>query len=89
MKNMPSWRLLSEWVAASTMRSQREPCLEMWPRRVCSALERSVGVSPAQPHRWSASGKRAMSPISARMMAAVVGPIPGMGSSRLVRESVS
>ena len=30
----------------------------MWPRRVWSALERSVGVSPAQPHRWSASGKR-------------------------------
>jgi hypothetical protein len=34
MKNVPSWRLLSAWVAASTMiqRSHREPCLEMWPR---------------------------------------------------------
>jgi hypothetical protein len=28
-------------------RSHREPCLEMWPLRVWSALERSVGVSPA------------------------------------------
>lgn len=26
-------------------RSHREPCLEMWPLRVWSALERSVGVS--------------------------------------------
>jgi hypothetical protein len=31
-------------------RSHRDPCLEMWPRWVCSALERSVGVRPAHEH---------------------------------------
>ncbi len=89
---MKSWRSSTSrkaWTAASTMtqRSQREPCLEMWPRRTLSALECSLGVRPAQAQSLSGDEKRVMSPISLRMVAAMMGPIPGIGSKRLTRSS--
>ena len=60
----PPW--LAFWAAStSAQRSGREPSPEMWPSRALASELRTVGVSPAQAHRWRALGKRVMSPISA------------------------
>src|SRR5207244_401159 len=42
-----------------THRSQRDPCLELWPRRRLSALECSLGVRPAHAQSLSAEGREA------------------------------
>jgi hypothetical protein len=47
-------------MAASTItqRSQREPCLEIWPRRRWSRWSAHWESDPAQEQRWSGDWKR-------------------------------
>lgn len=44
--------------------------------RMCWPLEASMGAVPVQDAKWLRSGNRAISPASARIRAALTGPMP-------------
>ena len=66
------------WMASMTaQRSILEPCLVTCPRFTLTSDSRCLGVSPAHEHSWAAVLNQVTSPISAMMIAARTGPMPG------------
>jgi hypothetical protein len=68
----------------NAQRTRAGPCLVMGPRRTLVSLSRWRGVNPAHEHSAGADRNRAMSPISATRIAAMVGPIPWMAGHHRV-----
>src|SRR5688500_12688064 len=88
-KSRSFWRLAAQAHWMSTVLSHGAPLRRREDRREdrrLPALSSWRGHSPAQDTRWPAVGKRLMSrPISARIIRAAKGPMPGIVSRRLIR----
>jgi hypothetical protein len=78
-------------VAARVMAALRygDPCLEIRPCRTIWSLFRTLGAKPAQLHKALGELKRWTSPISARMLVAMIRPMPGIVCKSLIIFSCS
>jgi hypothetical protein len=61
----------------SAQRTIGDPCFVMWPRLTLVSDSRCRGVSPAHEHSRAGVVNRVMSPVSATIIAASTGPMPG------------